>query len=77
MGSTKPVSSATGQNDTFYLEGAVAKLKLALSELGSDAEVQVVQGMSHSFHREKVRPMYEQILSTFDRAIPASAGKPD
>lgn len=66
-----------GQNDTFYLEGAVSKLKQALAELGSDAEVEVVQGMSHTIHREKVRPMYERILSTFDRAFPAPAGKSD
>lgn len=66
-----------GQYDTFYLEGAVAKLKQALSDLGSDAEVEVVPGMSHAFHREKIRPMYEQILSTFDRASQPPAGKSD
>jgi hypothetical protein len=37
----------TGGLDTFYLEGAVRRLKTALAGLGSDAEVEVVPGKDH------------------------------
>ncbi len=36
-----------GEKDTFYLEGAVRLLKKTLTELGSDAEVEIVPGMVH------------------------------
>jgi pimeloyl-ACP methyl ester carboxylesterase len=38
----------TGSLDTFYLEGAVEKLKASLEKLGSDAEVEIVPGRDHS-----------------------------
>ena len=38
----------TGSMDTFYLEGAVVKLKAALENLGSDADVEIIQGKDHS-----------------------------
>lgn len=38
----------TGSLDTFYLEGAVEKLKASLEQLGGDAEVEVVPGRDHS-----------------------------
>ncbi len=37
----------TGELDTFYLEGAVEKLKPALEKLGSDAVVEVIPGKDH------------------------------
>ncbi len=37
----------TGDLDTFYLEGAVEKLKPALEKLGSDAVVEIVPGKDH------------------------------
>jgi S-formylglutathione hydrolase FrmB len=37
----------TGAEDTFYLEGAVVRLKAALEKLGSDAAVEVVPGRDH------------------------------
>ncbi len=63
-----------GENDNFYLDGAARLLKDSLAKLGSDAEVEIVPGMGHSFHRPKVRPMYEHILSSFDPGTEASDG---
>jgi S-formylglutathione hydrolase FrmB len=37
----------TGGEDTFYLEGAVARLKESLAKLGSDAVVEIVPGRDH------------------------------
>jgi hypothetical protein len=37
-----------GTLDTFYLEGATILLADRLKELGSDAEVTIVEGASHS-----------------------------
>lgn len=36
-----------GSEDTFYLEGAVARLKETLNRLGSDAVVEIVPGRDH------------------------------
>ncbi len=55
-----------GQNDSFFLEGAVALLKESLSQLGSDAEVVIVPAMGHSIYRDKVRPMYQHIVDNFN-----------
>jgi hypothetical protein len=38
----------TGSLDTFYLDGAVAQLATSLKQLGSDAEVTILAGESHS-----------------------------
>jgi len=38
----------TGSLDTFYLEGAVEKLKASLETLGSDADVEIIPGKDHS-----------------------------
>jgi len=38
---------ATGELDTFYLEGAVKRLASTLQELGSDAEIEIVPGADH------------------------------
>ena len=38
----------TGELDTFYLDGAVRKLKETLQELGSDAVVEIQPGKGHS-----------------------------
>jgi S-formylglutathione hydrolase FrmB len=37
----------TGGEDTFYLEGAVARLKESLAKLGSDAVIEIVPGRNH------------------------------
>ncbi len=54
-----------GQKDTFYLEGAVARLKGTLTNLGSDADVTVVPDMAHGLHAPAIEPMYRVILETF------------
>ncbi len=36
-----------GEEDTFYLEGAVRLLKQTLDDLGSDAVVEIIQGRNH------------------------------
>ena len=38
---------ATGELDTFYLEGAVERLAESLRQLGSDAEIEVLPGRDH------------------------------
>jgi len=38
----------TGEDDTFYLEGAVKLLQKSLAMLGSDAVVEIVPGRDHS-----------------------------
>ncbi len=38
-----------GEFDSFYLEGAVRLLKAELEELGSDAVVEIVPGLPHTF----------------------------
>lgn len=57
-----------GENDTFFLEGAVAKLKESLATLGSDAEVLIVPEMGHTIYRDKVKPMYGHIVGNFNGA---------
>lgn len=54
-----------GEQDTFYLDGAVGLLKDSLVKLGSDAEVIIVPGMGHGLHREKIKPMCERIVENF------------
>jgi hypothetical protein len=36
-----------GSQDTFYLEGATQRLKVALKDLGSDAVVEILPGKDH------------------------------
>jgi S-formylglutathione hydrolase FrmB len=45
----------TGGADTFYLEGAVQKLKETLAQLGSDAIVEVFPGRDHSLRDKAIR----------------------
>ncbi len=65
-----------GEKDNFYLDGAARLLMESLAKLGSDAEVEIVPGMGHAFHRPKVRPMYEHILREFGPGDKASDGTP-
>ena len=65
----------TGARDTFYLEGAVEKLKAALATLpGSDAVVEIVPGRDHGNLRD--RAMRERIAremaDTFRQSNPAA-----
>ena len=40
---------------------------------GREEEVEIVPGMGQTFHRPKVRPMFEHILSVFSAGIGAAA----
>ena len=55
-----------GSEDTFYLEGALELLELTLQELGSDAEVEIVEGADHSnfLNRARRQLMAQQMLET-------------
>lgn len=57
----------TGSLDTFYLEGAVRLLGDTLKQLGSDAEVVVVEGADHGsvLTRELVQKMLGQMSESF------------
>jgi S-formylglutathione hydrolase FrmB len=56
-----------GGSDTFYLEGAVELLKKTLNELGSDAEVEVVEGVTHEVPPGTYESMFETIRQRADR----------
>jgi hypothetical protein len=45
----------TGGADTFYLEGAVARLKESLAKLGSDASVEIHPGRDHGLRDKAMR----------------------
>lgn len=59
----------TGQIDTFYLEGAVQKLAVALKALGSDAQVEVVPGRDHRtlLSPELARKIRQQMTASYLR----------
>lgn len=50
-----------GGLDTFYLEGAAAKLRESLSALGSDATVEIVPGAPHTVLPKGVQDMWRAI----------------
>ncbi len=56
-----------GEVDTFYLEGAVARLGESLTALGSDAEVVTVPGMGHSLYADGHAAMYRTIAENWRR----------
>jgi hypothetical protein len=45
----------TGGADTFYLEGAVVKLKATLAKLGSDADIEVIPNRDHALRDKAIR----------------------
>lgn len=55
------VHVVAGGEDTFYLEGAVERLADAMKKLGSDADIQVVEGMPHTVHQPTLKGMFEVI----------------
>ncbi len=57
----------TGELDTFYLNGAVELLRASLAALGSDAEVTIVPGASHSslLSAELTRSIRRQMSAKF------------
>ena len=50
-----------GSRDNFFLELAIPELQDAFAEVGSDAVVEVIEGMAHSLYREGNREMLETI----------------
>lgn len=64
----------TGGLDTYYLDGAVALLAQTMKELGSDAEITILAGESHSslltqdFYRKLRRQMSETFLKHHSEA---------
>ncbi len=68
------ITIIAGGLDTFYLEGAVVKLKDTLKELESDAVIEVVPGGSHgSFMTPEVRARITREMSESFRAHHAEA----
>ncbi len=62
----------TGAEDTFYLEGAVRRLKESLARLGSDAVIEILPGRDHALRdqamRERIaREMAARFLNTRPR----------
>jgi hypothetical protein len=59
----------TGGEDTFYLEGAVALLKDALTNLGSDAVIEIVPGRDHGTLRDDAmrKRIAREMAETFRR----------
>ncbi len=51
-----------GGVDTYYLDGAARLLKDSLAKLGSDAEVEIVDGMPHTLYPEGNAGMYRAVL---------------
>ena len=60
----------TGEEDTFYLDGAAKLLKASLSSLGSDAVVELVPGRDHG------TVMDAALAARFDREMNAAVGGP-
>ncbi len=50
-----------GGSDTFYLEGAAKLLKDSLAKLGSDAKVEIYEGMPHTIIPEGMADMFAAI----------------
>ncbi|MFO1021356.1 MAG: alpha/beta hydrolase-fold protein [Planctomycetales bacterium] len=59
-----------GENDSFYLEGAVKLLKTSLQELGSDAVVEIFPGLDHDsiLSQDLMERNFKQMAQTFLRA---------
>ncbi|HVU88517.1 MAG TPA: alpha/beta hydrolase [Pirellulales bacterium] len=63
----------TGELDTFYLDGAVRKLKVSLETLGSDAIVEILPGKGHSLrNREIEQRIVREMSAKFRQAHPDS-----
>lgn len=56
------VHVVAGGADTYFLEGAVEKLKVTLESLRSDADVQVIPDMIHAMHGPSMNAMFETIV---------------
>jgi S-formylglutathione hydrolase FrmB len=55
-----------GSMDNFYLGEAVGLLKESLDGIGFDAQIEVIEGMPHTFHWEGDKEMWETIHKRWD-----------
>lgn len=53
----------TGNEDTFYLEGAVKRLKESLQRLGSDANIEIVPGRNHNLRDKAIRDRIDREMA--------------
>lgn len=53
----------TGNEDTFYLEGAVKRLKESLQRLGSDADIEIVPGRNHNLRDKAIRDRIDREMA--------------
>ncbi len=64
----------TGSADTFYLEGAVVRLKESLAKLGSDAVIEVYPGRDHGLRDKAVRARIDREIAQRYRGTQPRAG---
>lgn len=50
-----------GAADNFFLQGAVYKLRDTMKELGSDADIRIIEGLGHAFHPPTLDAMVKDI----------------
>ncbi len=64
----------TGGADTFYLEGAVMRLKESLARLGSDAVVEIHPGRDHSLRDKAILDrIAREMADRYQRTVPTAA----
>ena len=65
---------ACGDQDTFYLGGAVKLLKESLQHLGSDAEIDIIEGADHGsiLARDRIDQNFRQMTDKVEEVV----GKP-
>ena len=69
----------TGAEDTYYLEGAVKRLKESLARLGSDADIEIHPRRDHRLRDKAIldriaREMADRFSRTQPRRVPTTAG---
>ena len=57
-----------GGADTFYLDGAVVRLKESLAKLGSDAVIEVYPGRDHGLRDKPIRDRIDREMAERFRA---------
>lgn len=57
-----------GEIDNFYLEIAIPALQEAFESVGSDAVVEIIEGMPHTLHREGQKDMLNTIAERWSMA---------
>ncbi len=65
-----------GEEDTFYLEGAVKLLKVSLARLGSDAVVELFPGKTHALVDAKLRERMNREMAEQFRRLTGLGARP-